>query len=41
MILLCCASELGLPEDLSAIVILYYYALANAIFRRQNRNYFD
>ena len=26
MILLCCASELGLPEDLSAIeVILYYY----------------
>ena len=26
MILFCCASELGLPEDLSAIeVILYYY----------------
>ena len=44
MILLCCASELGLPEDLSAIEVIlyyYYYALANAIFRRQNRNYFD
>ena len=26
MVLFCCASELGLPEDLSAIeVILYYY----------------
>ena len=26
MILLCCATELGLPKDLSAIeVILYYY----------------
>ena len=30
MILLCCASELGLPEDLSAIeVILYYYYYNN------------
>ena len=28
MILFCCASELGLPEDLSAIeVILYYYII--------------
>ena len=32
MILLCCASELGLPEDLSAIeVILYYYYYYNVI----------
>ena len=33
MILLCCASELGLPEDLSAIeVILYYYYYYPDIF---------
>ena len=31
MILFCCASELGPPEDLSAIeVILYYYYYARA-----------
>ena len=31
MILFCCASELGLPEDLSAIeVILYYYYVSAA-----------
>ena len=35
MILLCCASELGLPEDLSAIEVIlyyyYYYYLANGL----------
>ena len=35
MILLCCASELGLPEDLSAIEVIlyyyYYYAIVNCI----------
>ena len=39
MILFCCASELGPPEDLSAIeVILYYYysiLLLNALSRRR------
>ena len=33
MILFCCASELGLPEDLSAIeVILYYYYYHYSIY---------
>ena len=39
MILLCCASELGLPEDLSAIevILYYYYYYYNNVRRKFNR----